>query len=136
MIRKPFGLARGELVGSDDLQPMFGQRLTQHHPFRLLRHDQRVGLQRDRVELLGRGQPVGGQILDPAQLLALQARHPGHEEFVDVRARDRQEAEPLEQRMRDVGRFLEHPAVERQPRQFAIEIATSGWPRLAHAAPR
>src|SRR3546814_16859531 len=46
-----------------------------------------------------------------------------HEEFVEVRSRDRQEAESLEQRVRCVARLLEHAAVECQPRKLAIEKA-------------
>ena len=77
----------------------------------------------DRGELLGRGQPVDRRLLDAEQLVRLQPGDPDHEEFVEIVGRDRQEAQPLEQRMGGVARFLEHPAVERQPAQLAVEIA-------------
>ena len=57
------------------------------------------------------------------------ARLPGepgdadHHEFVEVAARDRQEAQPFEQRIARVLGLREHAAVERQPAQLAVEIA-------------
>ena len=116
-------------------RPCSAKCLAKHHPFGLLRHDQGIGLRRDRVELLGRGAAVDRQILDPAQLLAFQAGHAGHEEFVDVGSGDGQEAQPLEQGMRHVGRFLQHPPIERQPRQFAVEIAIGGGRRAGSCGP-
>ena len=44
-----------------------------------------------------------------------------HEELVEVRRHDRRELDPFEQRRRGIGRLLEHPFVERQPRQLAVQ---------------
>ena len=58
-----------------------------------------------------------------AGLLALQAGHAHHVEFVEVVGRDRQEAHPLEQRMVDVVGLLEHPLVEGEPGELAVDEA-------------
>ena len=127
MALEPLGLGRGAVALGDHFDPGVAEHLLEHDPLGLLRHDQRVGIARDRVELLRRGTPVHRQILDPLELLPLQPRDPRHEEFVEVRARDRQKAQALEQGMRDVGRFLEHTPIERQPRQFAVEEFAWIW---------
>ena len=46
-----------------------------------------------------------------------------HDELVEVLARDRQEAQPLEQRMVGVLRFLQHAPVELQPGNLAVDEA-------------
>jgi hypothetical protein len=132
MVLEPLGLGRGEVARRDDFDASVAEHFLEQDPLGLLRHDQFLGVLRDRVELLGRGTPVHRQILDSLELLPLQARDPGHEEFVEVGSRDRQEAQPFEQRMRRIGGFLEHAAVERQPRQLAVE--EQDWVGLAHAA--
>ncbi len=103
----------------------FGELAAQVAPHVALARHQRIGLGDDRRELLTRGQPVVRQPGDVLQLLALEAGHADHEEFVEVRSRDRQEADALEQRMRGVARFLEHAAVEREPGELAVEIAVA-----------
>ena len=75
----------------------------------------------DLLELFGRRQAIGGQDPDPLANLALQAGDPGHEELVEVVGRDRQDPQPLQQRVRRVRGLLEHPAVELQPGNLAIE---------------
>ena len=60
---------------------------------------------------------------------ALEAGDAHHEELVEIRRGDRRELDPLEQRRRRVGRFLEHALVEREPRQLAVdEAARRGRP--------
>ena len=100
-----------------------GERVAQIVPHLLLVGDQPVGLGGDRGQLLAGRQPVGRPLLDAERLVRLEPGDADHEEFVEVAGRDRQEAQPLEQRMGGVARFLEHAAVERQPAQLAIEIA-------------
>src|SRR3546814_1361202 len=73
---------------------------------------------------------VRGAFLDIEQLLALEAGHADHEEFVEVVAGDGEEAQPLEQRMGGIARFLQHPPVEGQPAQLPVEVAIA---RLAAA---
>ena len=53
-----------------------------------------------------------------------QAGDADHVEFVEVVGRDRQEAQPLQQRMARVAGLLEHPLVEGEPGQLAIDEAS------------
>src|SRR3546814_15699088 len=46
-----------------------------------------------------------------------------HEELVEIASRNREEAQPLKQRVARVARFFQHAKIERQPRKLAIEIA-------------
>src|SRR3569623_180068 len=85
--------------------------------------DQRIGAGDDRGELFSRSHAVGRAAIDILLLLAHQPGDPDHEEFVEVGARDRQEAHAFEQRVRGVTRFLKHAAVEREPAQLSVEIA-------------
>ena len=100
----------------------------------------------DRVELLRRGQAVLAQRLDAGEVLAFEPGDPDHVEFVEIAGRDRQEAQPLEQRMPLVLGLGEHPLVEGQPGQLAVDKARrrSGSPGsrmsttcadVRHAAP-
>ncbi len=68
-------------------------------------------------------QAVGRTFLDAEQLLTLEAGDADHEEFVEIGAGDRQEAQPLQQRMGAVAGLLQHAAVEREPAQLPVEIA-------------
>ena len=86
----------------------------------LPRH-QLVCLLRDFLEDLLLGHPVrpesGGAELD----LRLQAGHADFEELVEVAADDAQEPEPFQQRRRGILRLGQHPPVEFEQPQFAIE---------------
>ena len=68
------------------------------------------------------GQPGG----DPA----LEAGHADHEELVEVGGEDREEAGTLQQRHGLVGGELQHPLVELQPGDLAVEEAVRGQPGL------
>ncbi len=67
--------------------------------------------------------PSGGWILRLEILveLGLEAGDADLEELVEVRRADRQEPKPLEQRIRRVTRLFEHPLVEIQPAQLAVD---------------
>ena len=86
----------------------------------LLRHH-RVRAGADGRELLGGGQPVGRRLGDVARQLLLEAGDADHEELVQVRRDDGQELEALGERHRRVARLLEHPFVEPQPGQLAVD---------------
>src|SRR6185437_7190890 len=73
------------------------------------RHD-RANL-RGQLALSGRGQAGGVR----------QPRHAFHEELVEVRAEDGQELDPLEQRRALVQRLVQHPPVELEPADVAID---------------
>jgi hypothetical protein len=88
---------------------------TRVHPHEVL------GGVRDPVEQLAGfqtgGRPHGDAGGDPA----LEAGDAHHEELVEVVGEDRQELGPLEQRDVLVHRELQHPLVELQPRDLAVE---------------
>jgi hypothetical protein len=54
--------------------------------------------------------------------LLFETRDADHEELVEVGPVDRDELQPLEQRVALVERFFEHAVVDRDPRQLAIDV--------------
>jgi len=58
--------------------------------------------------------------------LLLDPRHADLEELVEVARHDAQEAQALEQRHRPVRRLRQHPALELQERQFAVDEVIGG----------
>ena len=83
--------------------------------------DEPVDLDGHRHHRLPGGEPVRTDRLVAGGDETLEAGHPHHEELVQVRAEDRKELDPLEERHRFVLGFLEHAAVELEPRQLAID---------------
>jgi hypothetical protein len=77
----------------------------------------------DGLQLLDRAEPVWRIVLRGAfaEGLLTHAGHADHEEFVEIGAKDRQELQPLHQRILGVLRLLEHAQVEFQPAQLAVE---------------
>ena len=71
--------------------------------------------------LLGR-QPVGRDVLAVGAHLLLQHRHANHEELVEVGPDDGEELDAFEDRVPAVARLVEHPLVEREPAELAVEI--------------
>ena len=51
----------------------------------------------------------------------LQSRHSDHEELVEIRREDRQELQPLQQRVSGIECFFEYSIIEVNPTQFAID---------------
>ena len=80
---------------------------------RLIEQDADAAL--DRVELLARGETVGRRLLNPRRHLTAQSRNAHHVELIQVRAEDREEFHPLEQRVAFVERLGEHAPVELEP---------------------
>ena len=97
----------------------FHQRL----PAALLAVHQGMGPVRDGRELLGRGHAVLAGSGDAGLHLAAQAGDPHHVELVEVGRGDGEKPHPLEQRHPRIARFLEHPLVECEPREFAVDEA-------------
>ena len=79
--------------------------------------------------MLPRGEAVGGTHGEAGLRLAHQPGDADHEELVEVRGEDRAELDALEQRERLVGGEVEHPGVELDPRQLAVEEARLGGER-------
>jgi hypothetical protein len=69
---------------------------------------------RDRGQGLGRGEAVRAGRPSPARC-ALEPGYADHEELVEVRADDREEFHPLEERHRRIFGLLEDPAIELEP---------------------
>ena len=109
-----------------------GELAAQRDPGHLLIGHQPAGPPADGIELLGRRQSVLARRLDPGQQLASEPGNPHHVEFVEIVCRDRQEAQPLEQRVAAVLGFGEHPFVEGEPRKLAIDepLLQAGLDRL------
>src|SRR5882724_12144844 len=76
-----------------------------------------------------RREAVGSRLAHTGGDLLLQACDADLEELVEVRARDRQKTQALEQRRRRIARLFEHATVEREQRELAIEqrAARSGF---------
>ena len=64
---------------------------------------------------------------EPRAELLLEPGDPDLEELVEIVADDAEEAEPLEQRGRRILRERQHPAIERELRQLAIDRRWTGW---------
>ncbi len=77
---------------------------------------------RDRGQLLFGRQAVGGRVLVPRRNLLAKTGDANLEKLVQVRRKDGQELETFEQRGSRVFRFVQHPAVELEPGEFAIDI--------------
>ena len=121
IIFEPRLLRLGHIGAVDQHDAGSGQRRAQFAPLRLLVLSQHHDGFGDTGQLLGRRQPFGALLGDAGADLGAKAGHAHHEEFVEVVGRDRQELEPLEQRMAAIGGFLQHAAIEVQPRQLAVD---------------
>ncbi len=121
MIVQPQPLGLVELGGIDEDDMLGLQIVLQLAPQPDLLLGEFGNPRADQRQLFGRGQAVVRERLDAAAQLAADARDPDHEEFVEVIGRDRDEADPLEQRMGRIGGLQQDAAVELQPRQFAID---------------
>jgi len=116
------GLLGGDLLRADDPDTLRDQtRLDVLEEAPVLLLDERVHTLRHRRQRLGRGQPVGAGALVPLPDALLQVRHPDHEELVEIRAEDGQELDALEERHGHVLSLFQHPAVELEPRQLAVD---------------
>ena len=80
-----------------------------------------VRLARDGEHLLAGRKPRDVLVRDAARDEMLQAGDADHEEFIEVRAGDGDEAQALQQGILLARRFLEDALVEAQPRTFAVQ---------------
>ena len=71
--------------------------------------------------MLGGGQPVRAALGDALPHLGLDAGDADHEELIKVIGGNRQESHPFKRGMAGIDRFLQHPAIEMQPGQLAID---------------
>ena len=114
----------------DDLDALGREALAQlQEDRRVLGDELEDALAGVRQLLAGRppvGRPGDGSRLD----LLAQAGDADLEELVEVAGEDRQELDPLEERIAGIARLVEDPRVELEPGQLAIEV------REARAASR
>ena len=92
----------------------------------LLRH-QLVGLARYLAEHHGGRHAIGAGRVAALVDLRLQAGDPDLEEFVQVAADDAQKAQALEQRHVRIGRLRQHPAIELELSELAVEQRGRSW---------
>jgi hypothetical protein len=126
---QPLLLGRRQLLALDDVDARGRQLGLQAGPGLILLAGQGRREFVDLGELLRRRQSVLAHLRHAGGDLPVQTRSPHHVEFVEVGGRDRQEAQTLEQRMMLVQRLFQHPPVELQPGQLAVEkaVRSRGW---------
>ena len=73
------------------------------------------------AQRFGGRQPVVAAAGDAAFNLLFEAGHAHLEELVEIGAGDAKELEPFQQGSGGIARLLQHPLVEFQPAQFAVE---------------
>ena len=130
VILQPGLLFLGHLRPLDQNDTLLGQHLAKLAPALLLiprQHPDRIP---DADELFGGRQPVRALDRNSGTQLALEAGDADHEEFIEVVGGDREKTDPLEQGMGVIGGFLEHPAVEMQPRQLAVDEALGAYDQI------
>ena len=113
-----------EVVPPGEAHAVVGQRrddLVEEQP--LLSVDEDLHALAHLDQLLAGGAPVRRGGAEPGGHLLLEAGHADLEELVEVLAEDGQELGPLEQRHRVVGGQGEHPLVEVEPGELAVEVA-------------
>ena len=109
-----------------DLDPLLGERRADVERDSRVVRDQLEHPLADRCELVLGGPAVRRQRgLARLDLLA-QAGDPDLEELVEIAREDREELDPLEQRVALVARLVQHPRVEFQPGQLAIDVRERG----------
>ena len=108
------------------------QSRAQLEPLRLLVLDQEHDRLGNARKLLGRGQALGALGADAGPDLRPETGDAHHEKLIEVVRRDRQEPQPLQQRVAAVGGFLEHAPVEIEPGELAVNetFRTRGDRRL------
>jgi hypothetical protein len=78
------------------------------------------------AQLLLGAAAIHRQLPHPRPDLLLEAADALHEKLVEIGTDNRHELDPLQQRGAFVLRLVQHPPVERQPGQFAVQIPFRG----------
>ena len=121
--RQPRALVLVELGPRHDHDAFIGQRRAHRveEHMRMPAGDLLSALA-DPAQLLARRQSVGRPHRQAHLVATLQTRDAHHIELVEVRREDRQEFRPLQQRQGRVGGKSEHPRIEFEPAQLAVEV--------------
>ena len=110
---RPGGTFRAELTHLGDSDAVFGQLGKQFLvPECILRRDQLAHNALDAIESIGRTQSVRTKVARLTFNLLLDSSDPNLKEFIQVRTEDRKELDPLNEWLRRILRFLEHPAIK------------------------
>ncbi len=120
---EPHALHLGQIRRLDDVDALPGQQTLQLHPVLLLVADEHAREAVDLGELLAGGEPVLALLRHARRDLPIEACCTDHVELVEVGRGDRQEAQPLEQRVVHVRGFFQYAAIELEPRQLAVDEA-------------
>src|SRR5438132_5868584 len=122
VVLEPERLPRSPFAGPEQGHAFCGERRQQEavEAAVLVGHQTRRPIV-DRGELLGDRHPIGRQLA--AELLQLlESGDANLEELIEIAAGDAEEPEPLEQRHRLIERLVEHPLIELEKRQLAIDV--------------
>ena len=104
----------GPLVVADDADTLFGELVAHLGRLEVLRqHRQQPQL--DRFERIASAHAVGRRVRAARLHVLLEASHPELEELVEVAGEDRQETNPLEQRIALVDGLVQDTVVELEP---------------------
>ena len=120
MLLQPRLLVLGELAAGDAGNAFALEQRHQVGKALLLVFLKPLHLAQQVLELLLGRAAVRALELDALAHLAGEAGDPHHEELVQIVGRDREEAHPLQQRVIDVVRFLQHAPVELQPGELPV----------------
>ena len=122
-------LVRPQLVPITDPDPVRRQLAARQivEAAVLPRHDG-VETDRDGVQLLGWGEAVRRALADPGGDPVLQGPDFDHEELIEVRAHDREKAEPSQERRPRVFRERQHARVEFERAQVRVDELLGGGP--------
>jgi len=120
---EPGEFLRRHFVRFENGKAVAAHFVAQRYPLALLLAHEFVRHRVHEIELLGRRTSVLAQRRHARAHLAAKAGHADHEEFVEVRCRDRQEAKPLEQRVVRVLRLFQHAHVEGEPGRLPVDEA-------------
>ena len=110
-----------DVVVVEDRDALGAQLLADPRPDRRVVRRQLPDADADLGQLLGRRHAVRRVVRGARLGLAPEAGHADLEELVQVGREDREELHPLQQGIARVTRLVEHPRVELDPRQLAVE---------------
>jgi hypothetical protein len=118
---EPGAIFGREVAGPDDGNAGLRELLHQDTPRHLLVPHELAGAAIDGLELLRRRQAVLAGRGNAGQHLRLEPGDAHHVELVEIVGRDRQKAQPLQQRMARAVRFGEDPLVEGEPGELPVD---------------
>ena len=124
IVRQVGAFGIGEIRPTDDGNSV----LSQSRSNRIQKHQRMPGGELSgaifkAAKLLARSEPVGGADSQAHLVTTLEAGDPNHVELIEIGGEDRQELGPLKQGERGVRGQRQHPCVEIQPAQLAVEVA-------------